>query len=1013
MFLNNHSYYSLRYGTISEEQLLEIAQQHGCSAFPLTDINNTSACLNFIRKAPQYNIKPIVGIDFRNNAQQCYVGLAKNNNGFLQLNTFLSKHLHNNIPFPEIVPKLDDTVIIYPFEKALCLDDYSFSKNEYIGISLDEINKLAFSKLQQYKNQLIVLHAISFRNKRDFNTHRLLRAIDNNVLLSKLPKEQQGKFSQQIIPKKNIEDAFKDYPHIIENTQRLLDSCNIHFDFSKERKNQNLNTIYGSSEADYKKLVTLCKEGLLKRYQNVDNIIKRRLKKELDLIKKQNFVSFFLINWKIIKYAQSKGYYYVGRGSGANSIVAYLLEITDVDPIELDLYFERFMNLYRSSPPDFDIDFSTWDREDVTRFIFETFGSKAQTSLLGTYVRFKHSGAVRELGKVFGLPKHEIDKLSAGKYYYDQLDELSKLVLRYAKYLEGKPNYLSIHAGGILIAEQPIQYFSATHLPPKGFPTVQFDMHIAEDVGLYKFDILGQRGLGKIKDAITIIEENNPEVTLPNIHIAKPFFEDDNINAMVARAECIGCFYVESPAMRMLLKKLGVNDYLTLVAASSIIRPGVAKSGMMREYILRHKNPEHRKQAHPVLWDIMPDTYGVMVYQEDVIKVAHHFAGLDLGEADVLRRGMSGKYRSREEFQAVKQKFIDNCRTKGEDEVMIHDVWRQIESFAGYAFAKGHSASYAVESYQSLFLKCYYPLEYMVATINNGGGFYRVETYVHEAKLHDGNVHSPCINISRIETIIRGKDIFLGFQHLQGLEKRSMIAILNARIHKPFKSLQDFMERVPLAIEQLDILIRIDAFRGLGKDKRTLLWEAYYQNNHIKLDAIQKRLFSLETKQFSLPQFTITDLENAFDQLELLGFTLYHPFLLLEQAPTSDLVNSDLSKHLNKVITIYGYLVTAKNTRTSKGERMHFGTFLDRDGQWIDTVIFPPVAKKYPFRGKGIYRITGKVVEEFDFLSIEVIRQERMAYVPDPRFSIKNIKDVDQRKLSISSRRSYQKITSN
>lgn len=808
------------------------------------------------------------------------------------------------------------------------------------------------------------------------------------MLLSKLPESQQGKLNQKMYPLATIEKIFENYPHILKNTKRLLTQCSIEFNFSKNRENQNLKTVFGNVNTDYKKLVNLCELGLIKRYKVVTDTIRDRLDKELSLIKQQNFVSFFLINWKIIQYAKSKDYYHVGRGSGANSIVAYLLEITDVDPIELDLYFERFMNLYRASPPDFDIDFSSWDREDVTRFIFEAFGSNNQTALLGAYVTFKHSGAVRELGKVFGLPKHEIDKLSDGKYDPKKLDELSKLVLRYAQYLHGRPNYISIHAAGILISEKPIHYFSATNLPPKGFPTVQFDMHIAEDVGLYKFDILGQRGLGKIKDTIAIIKENHPNVTLPNIHNAKPFFKDPNINAMIERAECIGCFYVESPAMRMLLKKLGVRDYLTLVAASSIIRPGVAKSGMMREYILRHKNPERRKQAHPVLWDIMPDTYGVMVYQEDVIKVAHHYAGLNLGEADVLRRGMSGKYRSRDEFQAVKNKFIANCRERGEADNVIFEVWRQIESFAGYAFAKGHSASYAVESYQSLFLKCYYPLEYMVATINNGGGFYRIETYLHEAQMSGATIYTPCINTSLIETTISGKEIYLGFQHLQGLEKRTMLKIVSIRINGLFSSLNDFMERIPLSIEQLDILIRADVFKILGKDKRSLLWEAHYKCNHITTNNFQQQLFKIHTKDFTLPKFTITDLENAFDQLELLNFTLYNSFILLKVPPTNTILQTDLVTYLNKVIVIYGYLVTVKNTSTSKGDRMFFGTFLDQKGEWIDTVHFPPVAKKYPFRGKGIYRITGKVVSEFDFLSIEVVMLERMPYTSDPRFDV-------------------------
>ncbi len=986
MYLNNHSYYSLRYGTISEIELLEMAQKNGSSYFPLTDINNTSGCLNFIRKAPSYGVKPIVGIDFRNDAQQCYVCLAQNNKGFLELNRFLSKHLHQEGTFPNEAPSFKNCFVIYPFEKLLALDKVTFLENEFIGISLADVNKLHFSKLSEFTNKLVVLQPVTFRNKCDFNTHRLLRAIDTNLLLSKLPESQQGNLEHKMYAVDTIKKAFVNYPHILDNTKHLLKQCSIEFGFLKDRKNENLKSVYNSTEIDYQKLVELCKQGLPMRYEIVTDAIKQRLEKELSLIKQQNFVSFFLINWKIIQYAKSKDYYHVGRGSGANSIVAYLLEITDVDPIELDLYFERFMNLYRASPPDFDIDFSSWDREDVTRFIFETFGEHGQAALLGAYVTFKHSGAVRELGKVFGLPKHEIDKLSDGKYDPKQLDELSILVLKYAKYLDGRPNYISIHAAGILISEKPIHYFSATHLPPKGFPTVQFDMHIAEDVGLYKFDILGQRGLGKIKDAIAIIKENHPNVTLPNIHNAKPFFKDPNINAMIEKAECIGCFYVESPAMRMLLKKLGVRDYLTLVAASSIIRPGVAKSGMMREYILRHKNPERRKKAHPVLWDIMPDTYGVMVYQEDVIKVAHHYAGLNLGEADVLRRGMSGKYRSRTDFQAVKNKFIANCREKGETDEIIFEVWRQIESFAGYAFAKGHSASYAVESYQSLFLKCYYPLEYMVATINNGGGFYRVETYLHEAQIHGGEIYAPCINTSYIETIIKEKEIYLGFQHLQGLEKRTMIKITNARANRLFNSLDDFMERVPLSIEQLDILIRVNAFRFSNKDKRSLLWEAYYKCNHITNDEDQQQLFKINTKKFELPKFTITDLEGAFDQLELLNFTLYDPFILLENIPTNTIVSKELHLYLNKVIVIYGYLITVKNTRTSKGSQMYFGTFLDQKGEWIDTVHFPPVAKKYPFRGKGVYRITGKVVSEFDFLSIEVIKQERMDYVSDPRF---------------------------
>ena len=432
-------------------------------------------------------------------------------------------------------------------------------------------------------------------------------------------------------------------------------------------------------------LVGLCEENLPKRYPLPDGTVRARLEKELRIIRDMDFVSYFLINHDIVSYAKSKGFLHVGRGSGANSIIAYIIGITDVDPIDLDLYFERFINPYRASPPDFDIDFDWRDRETMTAYIFERF---PHVALLGTYNTFGYRAVVRELGKVFGLPKEKIDQLGDGHLDSTPLDATSALVLKYGKLITGFPNYLGVHSAGILILAKPVHYHSATDLPPKGFPTVQFDMIIAEDVGIFKFDILGQRGLAKIKDAIEIIRENRPGRPKIDIHQIERFKNDARINAMLSKGTAIGAYYIESPAMRRLMKKLRVNDYLGLVAASSVIRPGVSSSGMQSEYIRRHRDPERRKQDHPILMKIMPETYGIMVYQEDVLKVANQFAGLDLGEADILRRGMSGKFRSREEFLLVEQKFISNCREKGYPDKTIFEVWDQITSFAGFSFAK-------------------------------------------------------------------------------------------------------------------------------------------------------------------------------------------------------------------------------------------------------------------------------------------------------------------------------------
>ena len=720
MYLNCHSYYSLRFGTFSEIELLEMAAAHGIKSLALTDINNTSACLNFIRKAKDFGIKPIVGIDFRNGASQRFVGVARNNEGFYELNSFLSKLSINKQAVPDMAPEFENVFVIYPLEQVMQLEKVHFKPYEFIGVGVEDLRRLPFSIYKGYTDKLVVQQQVTIRNKRDFNAHRLLRAIDNNILLSKLPKSEECRETDKMYTLNELRKRFEQFDFILGNTEQLLEQCTIYFEFGNNRISQNQSLYLESVEADFELLKKLCEEGFPKRYSNPSQKVKERLEVELKVIREMNFVSYFLINWDIVNYSKQKGFVHVGRGSGANSIVAYLIGITDVDPIELDLYFERFINPYRTSPPDFDIDFSWKEREEITEYIFSRFKNVA---LLAVYNTFKYRAVVRELGKVFGLPKEDIDKLSVGRYQKPEQDEFGALVIKYGTLIQGFPNYVSVHSCGILILDKPIHYFSATDMPPKGFATVQFDMIIAEDIGIFKFDILGQRGLAKIKDTLEIIKYNKPEAPPIDITEVEKFKTDPKVNAMLKEGKATGAYYVESPAMRGLMQKLQTQDYLGLVAASSIIRPGVSSSGMKQEFIKRQRHPELRKEGHPILLDIMPETYGIMVYQEDVLKVAHQFAGLTLGEADVLRRGMSGKFRSRAEFIAVEEKFIANCRARGYDDNLTFEVWNQIKSFAGYAFAKGHSASYAVVSYQSLYAKGYYLLELMVVVLNNGGGF--------------------------------------------------------------------------------------------------------------------------------------------------------------------------------------------------------------------------------------------------------------------------------------------------
>jgi len=977
MLLNCHTYYSFCYGTFTVEQLLEEVRSKGYDSCVLTDINNTSACFDTIRIAQERNIKPIVGIDFRNGVKQMYVGIAQNNEGFKELNEHLSSHLHSGEEFNPVAPDFSNAFVVYPFNTH---KERILKPHEFIGITVKDLRNLPLSPLRRQTKKMVVLHTVTFAGKRQFNAHRLLRSIDINTLLSKLPPEQQAAGTEILLPKNELYTAFAEYPDIIANTEAILKQSSIHFEYGK-LCNKNLKHYTESVSDDVALLRKLCAEGLSYRYPNPSAEVLKRVEKEIDVISQLNFASYFLINWDIVNYARHKNYYYVGRGSGANSILAYILRITDVDPIELDLYFERFINLYRNNAPDFDMDFSWTDRDDITTYMFDRFG-RHRTALLGSYNTFQNDAVVRELGKVFGLPPGEIDRLQlAGKY--PDIDDLGKLILRYSKLIHGFPNHLSIHSSGIIISEEPISYYSATFMPPKGFPTTQFSMLEAEDIGLYKFDILSQRGLGKIKDTLALVKKNQGDDI--DIHDIDRFKKDENVKSLLRIGNTIGCFYVESPAMRMLLAKLQADDYLRLVAASSIIRPGVSKSGMMKAYIVRYRDPKLREQARaqlPELYDLLHETYGVMVYQEDVIKIAHYFAGLTLAESDYLRRGMSWKFKQRNEFGRVKDNFFGNCKQKGYDEKLIADIWTQIESFANFAFSKGHSASYAVESYQALFLKAYYPLEYMVATLNNGGGFYRKELYVHEARMNGAIIQPPCLNHSDILCSIVGKTIYLGLGMISELEYHTSENILEERRKNgPFKSMHDVIKRVSPSIEQMRLLIRAGAFQFTGRKKKELLWEVHALLQPNTAPKLTGELFETKVKTWKLPNLEDSALDEAFDEIELFGFPLCSPFQLLKDSLPTIMKAKDLKALLNQKATIVGYLITVKGTRTSKGDRMYFGTFIDMEGNWIDTVHFPPSAKKYPFMGGGCYELRGKVVEEYDFINLDVDYMKRLTTV--------------------------------
>ena len=977
MYLNVHSQYSLRYGTMPITTLVAEAAARGINQMALTDINNSTGVMEFMRECDENGIRPIGGIEFRKDKKLLYIGIARNREGMKELNDFLSEHNLEKKELPEQAAAFKNAYIVYPYG---CLN--TLRAHEYLGVRFDQLHLFYKMDLSAIRDKLVVLQPVVVADKIEYRLHEYLRGIDLNTLLTMVDAEDKCKPSDQFLAPGEMEAKFAKFSFILDNTRKLLDGCVMDYERGKVKLNRQ--TFTGNKKDDRELLEKLAMSGLVYRYGRNHREALKKVKHELKVVFELDFCAYFLITYDIVRYSMSQGYYHVGRGSGANSIVAYCLRITDVDPLELDLYFERFLNAQRTSPPDFDIDYSWDEREDVQDYIFKRYG-RYHTALLGTMSTFKDRSIFMEIGKVMGLPQAEIKGYSdVARAMYNRDNPTFKKINAIYERMANMPNQRSIHAGGVLISEEPITYYTALDLPPKGMATVQWDMYEAEKIGLDKYDILSQRGIGHIKQAVKLIAENQQQQL--DIHNVKAFMKDPVVNAQLGRGDTIGCFYIESPAMRSLIKKLRCDNYIVLVAASSIIRPGVASSGMMSQYIRFHNDPTKVKYLHPVMEEQLKETYGVMVYQEDVIKICIHFAGMDGTDADILRRGMSGKYRSKTEFNRLVERFHEEAIKLGRPEAIVKEVWRQVASFAGYSFSKAHSASFAVESYQSLYLKTYFPREFMVAVLNNYGGFYNRALYVHELSKAGAVVQLPCVNNSESTVTISGIEVYLGLVGILSLEGKFIEGIPEERrLNGPYLGLEDFVRRSGIGLEQCIILIRVGALRFSGQSKKELLWQVYRLLDTNTKPASELSLFNVEAKHYQLPVLINTRLEDAYHELELLGFPLTLSFFdLLETEFRGEIMAGDLGNHKGQTVKMVGRYVDEKTVKTKHGARMYFGCFLDAEGSFFDTTHFPNTTPLYPFRGAGCYLIEGRVVEDFGFPSLEVTSCEKLKIQGNP-----------------------------
>ena len=1023
--LNCHSNYSFLAGANRIEDIIRATVDVGYSALAppalaLTDTNGLYGAVAFYRATRSAGIRPVFGAELTGlrseeimreipklnlhplgeSALRAGV-LAKNLAGFGEIcRTITARQLDPDFSLAEQLATLSDNVIV------LCPDPGLLNHIARKRGSQNLYAELAYSpdrhilRFAREKNlPVVATNRVFFCQPKDRETHLLLSAIRTNTTIHSVPPDEIVSPDGWMKSPEQMTCLFQHVPDAIRNTLAIAEQCDVALPIGTASFPPFASPA-GETHSSY--LGKLARAGISRLYPGpVPVEVVRRLRYELRIINQLNFAPYFLIVRDIVREAHARDILTVGRGSAANSLVCRALNITEVDPIRYDLYFERFLNPERTDYPDIDIDFPWNRRDEILDYVFEKYG-RDHVALISSHIHFRGRSALREVGKAIGVSAGEIDRFTSllpHSAEVSQLDEIRETIpecrdlpledepyrsmVALAQRIEGFPRHMSVHCGGIVISPFPITDRIPLQKTPKGFVVTQYDMYPVEDMGLLKIDLLAQKGLAVLADTLTAVETKNGErIDFDRIDST----QDEKTRELIWNGNTVGCFYIESPGMRNLLLKLGVRDFDMLTAASSIIRPGVADSGMMKAFIDRHNGKEPVTYLHPKMEAILKDTFGVMIYQEDVIKVAHIIAGMSLGEADSLRKCMSKK-RDWENINTYRRRFLSGAADGGVPTGTALEIWRQIESFAGYAFCKAHSASFAMVSYRSAWLKTHYPAEFMAAVLSNRGGFYDTCAYVEEARRMGIGILLPHVNHSLDEFTTHGAFIRIGLSQVKGLQQDTIDSILKNRREKPYASLVDFLSRTDIDEPGAVALIRCGGLEGLDSSRPQMLWtlKVFLKNGKMPGHARKKYCLALTPRQKIIPQpelprvsFKLTDYglrEKLLAELEHLDLTVSDHLLALYDINGKDVIHArELTRSAGRIVTLAGWLVTAKRARTAKNEPMKFMTLEDTTASF-EVTLFPKTYKQFGplLYDRGPYIVKGRVEKEGRSLSVTAL----------------------------------------
>lgn len=981
--LHVHSEFSFLQGASHLESLVHAAAKHGQTALAITDTNNLSGAPQFLGLAKSCGIKPIFGAEITLEHGNI-VALAKTRAGYSSLCRLLTfAHLDQARGKPlltedKLFEHAADLIILSgslssPLQQLL-LQGKEDAANNWIWRYSDRFYPdfyLEIQRTREYGQErlvkklvklaavnhipIVATNVVHYHSSSLAKAQDLLTCLRHKITVDEPHVDRKINSELSLLSTKVMVHKFRDLPEAIENTVRIAEQCEP-YDIHDKRFIPRLSK---SSDKDSSaQLRDLTMSGAKWRYGEVTPDLQSRIDYELSVIGELDFSDYFLIVYDLVQFAQRKGIQHAGRGSAADSVVAYCLDITKVDSYKRNLRFERFISPERKeSLPDIDIDFDARYRDDVTSYVTNLYGTD-HVATISTFARYRGRSAIRDVAKTLGFSVEDIDRIAKSTHWATSAKGLRKAIekrpeLRALKISEKKfgllfdlcrdiddlPRHLSTHSCGVVITGEPIWMIAPLQMAAKGVQVIQYDKDGVEDLRLFKLDLLCLRMLGAVRDSVAMVKTKDASFEYDKIDC-----DDAETFELIQSGNTAGAFQIESPAQMSLHPRLKTRTYEDVVASVALIRPGPIKGEMVEPFILHRNGMGATRPIHPVVDAILSHTYGVVLYQEQVISIAINLAGFSPGQADLLRRAISHD-RSPERMREIGEQFVVQAISNGVDEQVATTIFGWLEGYAGYGFCEAHAAAFGDTAIRTAHLLRHYPAEFYAALLNNQPmGFYSPATIVNEARIRGIQVLPPDVQSSEKEFTVRGKTILVGLKQVKGIRDSDIEEIVKNR---PYHTWGDFLARARLPRDLLENLVLCGACSFFHTNRRSLLFSL---GTALHLDHNSMAL-PLNLEPVVKTQTDFNDYDRMAHEWNVLGFSPWcHPLefwrdqLSKSGVQTNQVIRAETDK--NRIYRAAGWVIRPHTPPTKSGKTVVFFTLEDETGL-MNITTFPDMYERY------------------------------------------------------------------